>query len=163
MEKTMKNECEERPLCMRCDHELIEVDAGLTGEELGVREFNCPYCGTIEIFYPCPEEDRENYAYYNDENEDTLGGCDHGYPGLCPQCGSHIIWGSDFMRSEVLGDVDEDDVDEYGIPNDDALASSVHCPHCGASIDVIDAKPSEYHLYPLYKNCENTEEDDSTT
>ena len=158
----MKNE-NEKPLCMRCDHELVEVPNELE-DELGVREFNCPYCGAIEIFYPCSEEDRENYSYYNEEVEDTLGGCDHGYPGLCPQCGSHIVWGSDFMRSEVLGDVDEDDVDEWGIPKDDSLASSVHCPHCGAGIDVIDAKPSEYHLYPFYKELRNEENnDDSNT
>lgn len=142
--------------CMRCFHELVEVKNMDDGYDIEVAEYNCPHCGAIEICYPCPEEDRKDYAFYDDTVEDTLGGCSHGYPGLCPICGSHIIWGADFMRSEVLGDVDEDELDEYGLPKDDSLATSVTCPHCGASIDVIDAKPSEYHLYPFYS--ENNED-----
>lgn len=141
--------------CMRCSHELKEVDNMDEGYDIEVKEYNCPHCGAIEFCYPCPEEDRENYAFYDENVEDTLGGCSHGYPGLCPICGSHIIWGSDFMRSEVLGDVDESELDEYGLPKDDSLATSVSCPHCGASIDIIDAKPSEYHLYPFYSEDEN--------
>ena len=144
--------------CMRCFHELVEVENMYEGYDIEVKEYNCPYCGAIEICYPCPEEDRDDYTYYNNDIEDTLGGSDHGYPGLCPICGSHIVWGSDFMRSEILGDVDEDDLDEHGLPKDDALASSVSCPHCGAGIEIIEAKPSEYHLYPYYKEDTPMEE-----
>ena len=137
--------------CMRCSHELKKID-NIDEYDIEVQEYQCPNCGAIEILYPCAEEDRKDYAYYSENVHDTLGGCEHGYPGLCPQCGSHIIWGGDFMRSEVLCDVDEDDVDEYGLPKDDALASNVSCPHCGAGIDIIEAKPSEYHLYPFYND-----------
>lgn len=137
--------------CMRCFHELVEVKNTEDEYDIEVKEYHCPHCGAIEIYYPCEEEDKKGYAYYNDEIEDSLGGCSHGYPGLCPICGSHIVWGGDFMRSEVLGDVDEDDLGEYGIPKDDSLATNVMCPHCGGTIDIIDAKPSEYHLYPFYE------------
>lgn len=145
----------ENPICMRCEHELVVLEERFLDaedKELMERVYQCPHCGALEYFYPCSEEDKENYAYYNEDVEDNLGGCSHGYDGLCPQCGSHIIWGSDFMRSEILGDVEEGEVDEYGCLDDDSLASSVHCPHCGASIDVIEAKPSERKDYPYYNS-----------
>lgn len=132
-----------KPLCIRCETDLILVREE---EDINEKEYRCPHCGVIELCYPCTDEDKKNYAWYNDNVDDNLGGCSHGYDGLCPQCGSHIVWGADFMRSEVLGDVENDE--------DDSLASSVSCPHCGASIDIIEAKPSEYSKYPAYNEKE---------
>lgn len=158
---------EERPICMRCGHELVLVDCDWA-EGNGEKEYHCPNCGVIEMFYPCSEEERENYSYYNSEIEDNLGSSSHGYDGYCPQCGSHIVWGADFMRSEVLGDVEGQEYefdekkksehpeyfDNNGLLKDDSLASNVFCPHCGASIDIIEAKPSEYIKYPFYPDYE---------
>jgi predicted RNA-binding Zn-ribbon protein involved in translation (DUF1610 family) len=136
-----KKKAFENPQCMRCDTplEIIEKD-----EEFGIIVFKCPYCGVIEYFTPCEEDEKEDYAFYNEEITDNLSLDEHGYHGLCPQCGRHIIWGADFMRSEILCDVYDDD--------DDSLASSVSCPHCGSRIDIIEAKPSEYKNYPMYSS-----------
>lgn len=131
------------PECMRCDSPLTLIEEI---EEIGQKTYLCENCGTIHVYYECPDEDKENHAFYNDDKEDSLGSSSHGYDGLCPNCGSHIIWSSDFMRSEVWGDVDNDD--------DDSLVSSVYCPHCGGSVDIIECKPSEYHKFPIYKNKE---------
>lgn len=139
-----KKESFEKPLCIRCEEPLNLVRKDDDTNEM---EFLCPHCGTIELFYPCADEDRKNYAFYNEAVKDTLGSCSHGYDGFCPQCGSHIIWSGDFMRSETLGDVDDED--------DDSLSSNVICPHCGASIDVIDVKPSEMKNYPAFADKNN--------
>ena len=63
------------------------------------------------------------------------------------------------MRSEVVGDVDETVVDEYGLPVDDALVSNVYCPYCGASIDIIEPKPSDIkkNNYPYWEELKNRE------
>ena len=128
-----KRKAFEKPLCMRCDAPLERFDYI---EEEGCMTFKCPNCRTIEIFTPCDRDEEDNYAFFNESVVDDLGNEEHGYHGLCPQCGSHIIWGADFMRSEVLGDVENED--------DDSIASSVSCPHCGGNIQIIDPKPSEY-------------------
>lgn len=132
------------PLCIRCGEKLKLLSKDNETNEM---ELQCTYCGTIELFYPCADEDKENYAFYNSDVKDTLGSSSHGYDGFCPQCGNHIIWSGDFMRSEILGDVDDED--------DDSLSSNVFCPHCGASIDVIDAKPSDMKNYPAFANKNN--------
>lgn len=135
----VKNKSFNDPRCMRCDS-ILEMDNSFEDEDCVA--FRCPNCGTIEIVTLCDDEEKENYAFYNESIDDELGKTEHGYHGLCPQCNSHIIWGADFMRSEVIGDVDND--------KDDSLASSVSCPCCGANIQIIDAKPSEYRNYPAY-------------
>jgi predicted RNA-binding Zn-ribbon protein involved in translation (DUF1610 family) len=141
-------------------------------------------------------EEQKYYPAYSDE-PDSGPDVEHGYPGLCPECGHHIIWGADFMRSEVMGDVpltkenqakhdelckkiaeaeeklrcdiDKDwretlnsdlermkreriDLEYDGIDNDeDSLAPSVSCPHCGASIQLIYPLTSERKKYDFYK------------
>ena len=111
-----------KPLCIRCGEELKLLR---NDNETNEMEFQCTYCGTIELFYPCADEDKENYAWYNDDVDDNLGGCSHGYDGFCPQCGSHIVWGADFMRSEVLGDVENDEDD--GLPGILSYCAGFYC------------------------------------
>ena len=114
---------------------------------------------------PPSEEDKENYPYYNDELKDGFCDAHHGYDGFCPECGSHIIWSGDFMRSEVWGDVEQLDengnpiVDEYGIDVDDSLVSYVSCPYCGAYIEIVEAKPSE--LKALQEEKEKNNDNDN--
>lgn len=122
----------EKPLCMRCDHELE-----LVHEETADNFFCyiCPVCLTLH-WVSLPDEDLRNYYhFYNEEVDNEVANENHGYNGLCPNCGHHIIWGADFMRSEVMGDVDNEE--------DDSLASDVHCPNCGTAVTIIEAKPSE--------------------
>ena len=147
----------EHPHCMRCGELLEEVKKEdyinfPYDEEEGVgaiAEYRCPHCLTYYSVFPPDEEVKESYPAYNKEAEETFVDAHHGYDGECPLCGNHIVWSGDFMRSEVWGDTEQLDsdgnpiVDEYGTDVDDALASYVRCPYCGADIEIVEAKPSE--------------------
>lgn len=186
------------PLCMCCDHplELIEEIRDDDGFEFEIHRYKCPNCGLVEESHLPDEEDKQSYPAYNGE-DNGIADCSHGYNGLCPECGHHIVWGADFMRSEVWGDIpmtkeNEEKYDkllvekknleaemakmpdgvekdkkyvnlneihqklvnlEYdGIDeNEDSLAPSVNCPHCGASIQLVYPMTSEQKNYEYYK------------
>lgn len=152
-----EKEINEKPKCMRCEHELKLVRKDDDTNEM---EYQCPYCGTIELYYPCNDEDKERYAFYNNNIKDTLGGVSHGYDGFCPKCGSHIIWSSDFMYTDLfpIDENEEVELNEYGCPVDDSLVSNVFCPHCGASIDIIEPLPSQRHNFPAFADENKNEQ-----
>ena len=147
----------EKRYCIRCGEELVEVpkeeymypDFDEDGYSGSILELKCPKCGAYHSVTPVAEEEKKNYPAYNEEVDKNFVDSGHGYPGYCPICGSHIVWSSDFMRSEVWGDTETFDengnkiVDEWGCDVDDSLVSYVACPYCGAYIEVVDAKPSE--------------------
>lgn len=185
----------ENPECMCCDHPLELVEEISEDGEFETHRYKCPNCGLIEEAYIPDDEDKQSYPAYNGE-ECSVADCEHGYHGLCPECGCHIIWGADFMRSEVWGDIplteenqkkydkivfekkkleeeigamsdgiekdrksvnlmelnqklvniEYDGIDE----NEDSLAPSVSCPHCGASIQLVYPMTSEQKKYPFY-------------
>lgn len=188
----------EQPLCMCCDHPLEELEP-MDCDDVQVRRFQCPHCGLIEESATPEPEDQQFYPAYNGE-PDNGPDVEHGYHGLCPECGHHIIWGADFMRSEVVGDIpltkenqkkydelsaeiekaeaelktdeahsdlcwrdalnsklermkrERIDLEYEGIDDDeDSLAPSVSCPHCGASIQLIYPMTSEQKKYDYYK------------
>ena len=145
------------PECICCGYELEPVPVNemmsCVDDDYVAFEYRCPNCGVYETAYLPGEDERDSYPAYNEELDDSLGGCSHGYDGFCPECGSHIIWSGDFMRSEVWGDVDGE-VDQWGCFVDDSLAPNVMCPHCGASIEIVYPKPSEEKNYPYYKDKE---------
>ena len=159
-------ENQEKKYCMRCGAELNEVpkedyiypDIEEDGYSGSVMELKCPECGSYYAVSGPAEEEKENYPAYNKELEENFVDSHHGYDGLCPVCGNHIVWSGDFMRSEVWGDTETLDeegnpiVDEYGCDVDDALASYVSCPYCGAYIEIVDAKPSELAELEKKKN-----------
>ena len=147
--------------CIRCGAELVEVqedaymypDFDEEGYSGSVVEYTCPKCGAHHSVTPVDPEDKDNYPAFNENLEKDFVDCGHGYDGECPLCGSHIVWSSDFMRSEVWGDTETFDengekiVDEFGCDVDDSLVTYVSCPHCGAYIEIVDAKPSEEKNY----------------
>ena len=98
--------------CSHCNAELELVESFEFFDE-----YECPECGrTIMVAKP----------------ETPVEGCPdeyHGYDARCPLCGHYVVWSGDFMRSEVLGDCD----DEH-----DSLAAEVVCPNCGAEITIVD-------------------------
>lgn len=55
---------------------------------------------------------------------------------ICPRCHGELIWGSDFMRSEVEGD-DNVELD------DDSLVTYYTCKDCNCMVEVVDAWPNE--------------------
>lgn len=150
--------------CIRCDHEL-EL---LTGDEYdeiydeeGVKYYVCPYCGArYDISIP-DDDEKENYHLYNEEIECTVSDENHGYEGRCLECGHYLIIMNNFMRSEVYGDVDEEDVDENGIAKDDTIVDILYCPNCGANITATPPKPSEEMNYDWYKEIYNDQQQDT--
>ena len=151
------NKNENKKYCMSCDAELEEVPKDqwhypfVEEDECegSVMELRCPKCGTYYSVSGVDKDDRENYPAYNPELEKTFVDAHHGYDGLCPRCGNHIVWSGDFMRSEVWCDTEVLDEngkpvhDEWGCDPDDSLVSYVTCPYCGASVEIVEAKPSE--------------------
>ena len=143
--------------CIRClDGELVQRPT--YGEDYDLYKcYDCPECGAIHEVYLLDKSERHLYPKYNPEEEAMFVDSSHGYDGFCPECGSHIIWSVDFMRSDILDDVDNSPemLNEYGFSNDDSLVTEVFCPYCGASITVIDAKPSEQKNYPYFNEKNN--------
>jgi len=135
--------------CLRCEHEMIKVkpenfiNPDRWNENPSYSEYSCSYCGTYYTVEGISEEEKHTVPKYNEELRKDFVDESHGYSGLCPECGKHIIWSSDFMRSEVIGDVDDEE--------DDALVSYVFCPYCGSMTEIIEAKPSEIKRFPISK------------
>lgn len=137
--------------CYRCETELELLPEVYEGENEEVRRDVCPHCGIIyDTLLPDPEE-RQEFHFFNESAECTVSDENHGYEGKCPNCGHYVVAMNNFMRSEVYGDVDEDDVDEYGLLKDDTIVDCVYCPNCGANITVVPPKPSEEANYPYFK------------
>lgn len=143
--------------CLRCDYEDLEE---CESYEDNVKEYHCPHCGTHYIVGLVEESEKESYPAYNDELKKDFIDERHGYNGLCTECGRHIVWSSDFMRSETVGDVDIDDVDENGLPVDDALVSFVICPYCGCYTEIIEPKPSETGDYPYWDELNKSKDEE---
>lgn len=55
---------------------------------------------------------------------------------ICPRCHGELIWGSDFMRSEIEGN-DNVELD------DDSLVTYYTCKDCNCMVEVVDAWPNE--------------------
>jgi len=143
--------------CIRCDTELVATDNDYL-DDVEVKSYLCPHCGTIHNTFLTTEEGEE-FPINNEELREQFIDCHHGYDGCCTECGMHIIWSGDFMRSEVYGDVDESEemMNEYGFSKDDSLVSNVFCPYCGAQIEVVEPRPSDYKDYPAYADIVNKE------
>lgn len=136
--------------CYRCESELELQPEDYEGEFQEIKKFVCPHCG-INYDNLLPEEDeRENYHYYNNKVECSVSDENHGYEGKCPICGHYVVIMNNFMRSEVYGDVDETETDEYGLYKDDTIVDICFCPNCGADITVVPPKPSEEKDWPYF-------------
>ncbi len=137
--------------CYRCDHELEVLEKEYDDESIEFTRYICPHCGIIYDTLLPEFSEKQYFHYYNDDVECNVSDENHGYEGRCPNCGHYEIAMSNFMRSEVCGDVDESDVDEYGIPKDDTIVDCLYCPNCGADVTVIPPKPSEEKNYPYFQ------------
>ena len=150
---------ENKPKCIRCGHELIflndlsfeEAINDSDFEEAALKMYYCPHCGIDYEVGIHGEEYRNEFHHYNKDVECNVSDEFHGYEGRCTECGHYVIIMNNFMRSEICGDVDEDDVDENGIAKDDTICDILFCPNCGADITVIPPKPSEEEEYEWYK------------
>ena len=145
--------------CIRCGNTLVLIndmsfDEAINDsdfDEASLKQYNCPYCGIDYEIGIHGEEYRNRYHHYNKDVNCDVSDENHGYEGRCPNCGHYVIIMNNFMRSEICGDVDEDDVDENGIAKDDTICDILFCPNCGADITVIPPKPSEEENYDWYK------------
>jgi hypothetical protein len=135
--------------CIRCGETLDPLYDEEFDDEY-TTNLICPNCGCIHL--TSFTDDTEDYHYFNKEVE-GMKNENHGYIGLCPVCRNHLIIVNNFMRSEVLGDIDGP-VDQYGIFEDDSMTEEVTCPNCGTYVSLIPPKPSEEGNYPFYKEIE---------
>ena len=143
--------------CYQCETELELLPEDYDGESQELKRFVCPHCGVIYDTFIPESEERQDYHYFNNEVECPISDENHGYEGKCPNCDHYVVAMNNFMRSEVYGDVDENDVDELGLYKDDVIVDIVFCPNCGADITVVPPKPSEQKDYPFYTK-ENSED-----
>ena len=139
--------------CPLCDN---NVECVFDEEDL--KSFLCYHCGTRYDVEPVVEEDeKEYYPFYNKDLECDSEAESHDSHIICPICGHHTLLLGNFKRSEVCGDVNEDEVDEYGCYLDDVIVDSLFCPPSGTSIPVIPCTPSEYNHLPYYNYEKKTE------
>lgn len=122
-------------ICSVCGKSLTleyidEDESNMIEGEGKLKHYVCGHCGTMY--------DVEAFEEDNDVKNEW-----HGYDGKRTECGHYLIISNNFMRSEVVGDVDEEDVDEYGFANDDVICDTCFCPHCGSYLTLIPVKPSE--------------------
>lgn len=130
--------------CLRCGHELVKVsDENRIYPDENTIEYACQYCGTYITVREISEDEKDTVPKYNKELEKDFVDESHGYYGVCPECGKHIVWSSDFMRSEVWGDVEKDE--------EDSLVSYVYCPYCGSMIEIVEPNETELKRFPIYK------------
>ncbi len=136
----------------RCAQCRNEVECFLNEEN--IKSYMCYNCGTRYDVETIEEECQEDYPYYNKDIEDTTEDTNHGCDMKCPVCDHWTVISRNFMRSEVCGDVDEDNVDEFGCLVDDSIVTDIVCPHCGTLITVIPCKPSEEKDYPFFNDTD---------
>lgn len=145
--------------CLRCNYEMNKVkpehfiNPYMIEEHDGdYSEYACPHCGTYYTVEGISEEEKNTVPKYNEEFRKDFMDVSHGCEGFCPECGSHVIFSSENMRSKVIGDVEKKD--------DDALVSYVYCPYCGAFTEIIEPKPSELVRFPIYRDLNKKDEKD---
>jgi predicted RNA-binding Zn-ribbon protein involved in translation (DUF1610 family) len=115
-----------KPTCMNCGSELQFIcEKTDFNEEIYI----CPKCNVMHTYMPVYDDDKDEYHFYNPSVTNGIPDEFHGYNGLCPKCGTHIIWSCDAMRSEIIGDVEEGD--------SDTLVVYVSCPECGGITELV--------------------------
>lgn len=120
----------QKGMCYICGHELEwnPESSNCTSDDLGdcVREeIVCPECGT-------------SYASWNNLEEEgsPAEGVVINYQGFgrCPYYGGVLVWGCDFMRSDIEGTLDD---------ADDSLLRDLYCCHCGRDFEVMELSANE--------------------
>jgi DNA-directed RNA polymerase subunit RPC12/RpoP len=60
----------------------------------------------------------------------------------CMRCSHDLIINGNYMLSDLNEDLGEED--------DDVMVTNAHCPHCGASYEIVDTPQSERKNYPYW-------------
>ena len=79
-----------------------------------------------EICFNVPDEDKEQYHFYN-ENMPITDNSDCGL--YCDRCGHSLLMGGNFMLSDMDDTVSEDN---------DSIGVDCHCPNCGALYSIVE-------------------------
>lgn len=61
----------------------------------------------------------------------------------CFRCKHELIWGNDFMQSDLEGEELKE--------NEDSLVSFYTCPYCGMSYMITDTAPEDQKDFPYFK------------
>ena len=105
-------------ICQKCHSPMRRID-DIT--------FRCTKCNVEEeICFNVPDEDKEQYHFYN-ENIPITDNSDCGL--YCDGCGHSLLMGGNFMLSDMDDTVSEDN---------DSIGVDCHCPNCGASYSIVE-------------------------
>ena len=134
-------------ICTRCAHEL-ELEEVLEGDvDYGqTYMFHCTYCGARYECTEVPEEERKDYPFYENGEEDISMRIEEPdiMNGHCTNCGHKVSMSNNFM----LSDYDNTITDE----NDDKMNFVLNqCPYCGMQEIRWDNSENEKKHYPYWK------------
>ena len=108
--------------------------------------FHCPYCGARYECTEVPEEERKDYPFYENGEEDISMRIEEPdiMNGHCINCGHKVSMCNNFM----LSDYDDTITDE----NDDKMNFVLNqCPYCGMQEIRWDNSENEKKHYPYWK------------
>lgn len=123
--------------CFNNDSLYVDSDSPVIsdGEVDLNREIICDNCGCHLIAW-----------HYAGAEEEAYGPvADQGF-GHCFMCGSALVWGNDFMRSDLDPDITNED--------DDAILRECSCPGCGAVYSIYEPTVNEMKMFRYGKENE---------
>lgn len=59
-------------------------------------------------------------------------------------CGGTLVWGNDFMRSDLEPDIESEE--------DDSLVRELTCSGCNSAFTVYEPSPNEMKKYPYWQS-----------
>lgn len=107
-------------ICQKCHSPMRRID-DIT--------FRCTKCNVEEeIRFTVPDEEKEQYHFYN-ENMPATNNTDSEL--YCDRCGHSLLMEDNFMLSDRDDTVSEDN---------DSIGVDCHCPNCGALYSIVEHK-----------------------
>lgn len=99
-------------ICTRCANELELLDICEGDEEVGnTYVFCCPHCGARYECTEVPEQERKDYDFYaNGEEDISMRICEPDiFNVYCTNCGHRVSVSNNFMLSDYYDTIDNDD------------------------------------------------------
>lgn len=123
------------PNCYNNDEIYLSEDGTPEGDVDMNREITCQNCGCHVIAW--------HYAGCEDEEQFPGPVSEQGF-GHCFMCGGTLVWGNDFMRSDLEPDIESEE--------DDSLVRELTCSGCNSAFTVYEPSPNEMKKYPYWQS-----------